>query len=77
MTVKDDAVLERVVRLSDEDGRRFEFRPELYDGQWFWLVECGGRFYHSPLTVAGGEQPEFFRALARLAVEIHDIARAV
>ncbi|HEY4130933.1 MAG TPA: hypothetical protein VGM50_09970 [Gemmatimonadaceae bacterium] len=42
-------------------------RVERIDGVDFWTVESDGRFLRSPLSVDGGETPNFFRELVRAA----------
>ena len=58
----------RAVQL-DLDGRQFTFRVDDDPPLSFWRIESEGKVFRSPMTVSGNEEPEFFRALARTAIE--------
>ncbi|HEY4133520.1 MAG TPA: hypothetical protein VGM50_23070 [Gemmatimonadaceae bacterium] len=66
-TADDPNYTNHIVQLEHE-GRHFTFRVERTDGVDFWTVESDGQFFRSPLSVDGGETPNFFRELARAAM---------
>ena len=49
------------------DGRRFTFRVERGPALSFWIVECEGKVWRSPVAFTGQEKPGFFQSMARSA----------
>jgi len=62
--------MERIVKYTDDGGRRFTFRVAYEDGIPFWNVESNGQLWRAPLRALGNEVPHlFFPAVAKAGVD--------